>query len=392
MDDQKKIAYQFIVLLGIVSLFGDITYEAARSITGPYLAVLGAGASVVGFVAGLGEFLGYALRLGSGYLSDRTEHYWIFTIAGYGMLIAVPLLAFSGRWETAALLIIMERMGKAVRTPARDAILSHSTKQVGRGWGFAIHEALDQVGAIIGPLIFSAVFFLKGGYRTGYSILWAPAILSITFVLAARARVPSPEKLESSMREEAPSVKGAKRLPAAFWLYALFIFLSVTGFANFQLISYHFKTNSIVPDTRIPLFYAIAMGVDALTALLIGRSYDRIGLRVLIAVPFLTLFVPFFAFSNRSSLALWGMIIWGIVMGIHETVMRAAIADLTPVNRRGVAYGLFNTVYGVSLLMGSALMGVLLEISTGHLILFVIMMELISIILFFFFRKRLYVA
>jgi len=387
MDNQKRTAYHFIILLGIVSLFGDITYEGARSVTGPYLAVLGASASIVGLVAGIGEFLGYSLRLVSGYFADRTKAYWPITIIGYTLLISVPLLAFAGYWQFAAFLIILERMGKAIRTPARDAMLSHATKQVGRGWGFALHEAVDQIGAIIGPLIFSAVFILKGGYREGFTILWIPAFLTLTILIVARIKVPSPERLETSEGRTEQDIKEKSRLSKVFWFYALFSFLSVAGFANFQLISYHFKVQSIVSDIQIPIFYAIAMGVDALVALIIGKTYDKIGLKSLITIPLLTLPIPFFAFSHSYSLVLISVVLWGAVMGIHETIMRAAIADLTPLERRGFAYGIFNTVYGAAWFFGSTIMGLLYDISISYLILFVILMEVLSLSAFFLFKK-----
>ena len=383
---RKKIAFQFIILLGIVSLFGDITYEGARSIIGPYLAVLGASAGIVGLVAGLGEFIGYALRLVSGYLADRTKAYWPLTIIGYGSLLSIPLLAFAGYWQLAALLIILERMGKAIRTPARDAILSHATKQVGRGWGFGIHEALDQVGAIIGPLIFSAAFLLEVGYREGFTVLWIPALLTLAILMVARIKVPSPEKLETSGGKPKQNI-GKGTLPRVFWLYTLFTFLSVAGFTNFQLISYHFKVQSVVSDIQIPIFYAIAMGVDALMALIIGKTYDKIGLISLITIPLLTLPVPLLAFSHSYYLAVISVILWGAVMGIHETIMRAAIADLTPIEHRGFAYGMFNTAYGASWFFGSTLMGVLYDLSISYLILFVVVMEVISVPAFFLVKR-----
>ena len=387
MNNHKKVALQFIILLGIVSLFGDITYEGARSIIGPYLAVLGASATIVGLVVGLGEFIGYALRLISGYLADRTERYWLMTIIGYGFILSVPLLAFAGYWQSAALLIILERMGKAIRTPARDAILSHATKHVGRGWGFGIHEALDQVGAIIGPLLFSAVFLLKGGYREGFTVLWIPALLTLAILTVARTKVPSPKKLETPGRISGQNIKGKYTLPRIFWFYTLFTVLSVAGFANFQLISYHYKVQSVVSDTQIPTFYAIAMGVDMLVALIIGKTYDKIGLISLMTIPLLTLPIPLLAFSHSYNCAVISVILWGAVMGIHETIMRAAIADLTPIERRGLAYGIFNTAYGASWLFGSTLMGLLYDFSITYLILFVIGMEIISVLVFFSFKE-----
>jgi len=376
-ETPKRLAFQFIILLGIVSLFGDVTYEGARSITGPYLATLGASASIVGLVAGIGEFVGYALRLASGYLADRTKAYWVFTFLGYGLLIFVPLLAFAGYWQLAAIFIILERMGKAIRSPARDTILSYATKEVGRGWGFGIHEALDQVGAIIGPLIFSLVFLLNGGYREGFTILWIPALLTLAILALAKRKVPAPEKLELPSQTDKQNHKG--KLPRVFWLYTLFTFFSVAGFANFQLISYHLKVQSVIPLVQIPIFYAIAMGVDALVALIIGKTYDKIGLTSLLAAPLLALPIPFLAFSYSYSLVLIGIVLWGMVMGIQETIMRAAIADLTHIERRGFAYGIFNTAYGASWFLGSFIMGMLYDFSLSYLILFAIVMELISV-------------
>jgi len=375
----------FIILLGIVSLFGDVTYEGARSVTGPYLAELGASPSVVGLVAGIGEFVGYALRLASGYLVDRTKAYWPLTFIGYGLLLSIPLLAFAGYWQLAAVLIILERMGKAIRSPARDTMLSYATKEVGRGWGFAVHEALDQIGAVMGPIVFSLVLLFHGSYREGFTLLWIPALLTLVVLTIARKKVPSPQKLEAPGEASKQGDKG--KLPRVFWFYTVFTLLSVAGFANFQLISYHLHVQGIVPDAQIPIIYAIAMGVDALAALLVGKTYDRIGLISLLAVPLLTLPIPFLAFSHSYSLVLIGIILWGVVMGIQETIMRAAIADLTPVERRGFAYGVFNTMYGAGWFLGGALMGLLYGLSINYLILFAVVMELISMPLFFLVRR-----
>jgi MFS family permease len=376
----------FIILLGIVSLFGDITYEGARSVTGPYLATLGASAGVVGLVAGIGEFTGYALRLVSGHLADRTKAYWLLAFIGYGLLLSIPLLAFAGYWQLAAVLIILERMGKAIRSPARDTMLSYAAKGVGRGWGFAVHEALDQIGAVIGSIAFFLVFLFHGDYREGFTMLWVPALLTLAVLAMARKKFPSPQKLETP--EEASKQNTQAKLPRVFWLYTVFTLLSVAGFANFQLISYHLKVQAIVPDAQIPIIYAIAMAVDAVAALIVGRTYDKIGLTSLLAIPLLTLPIPFLAFSTSYSSVLVGMALWGVVMGIQETIMRAAIADLTPIERRGFAYGIFNTMYGAGWGLGGIVMGQLYGHSINSLILFAVVMELISIPLFLMVRRE----
>ena len=386
ISSQKTGALRFIVLMGVVSLFGDIVYEGARGVTGPYLALLGASASVVGLVGGLGEFIGYALRLFSGFMADRTKAYWLFTFIGYGLLVSIPLLSFAQSWQIAALLILLERAGKAFRSPARDTILSYATKEVGRGFGFGLHEALDQIGAIVGPLIFSAILFAGGNYRSGFSVLWIPAMMVPIVLCIARNRLPHPEKLE--IAHESGS-KNNTLFSKTFVLYSLFTFFAVAGFANFPLIAYHLKMKTIVGDAQIPALFALAMGVDALTALIIGKTYDRMGLKILIIVPLLSFFIPLLAFSDMLVGVIIGTILWGIVLGIHETIMRAAVADLTDINRRGSAYGIFNTLYGLSWLLGGTLMGMLYEQSVYTLMLLAALFEVVSIPLFLMLAKSL---
>jgi predicted MFS family arabinose efflux permease len=238
-----------VVLLGLVSLLADVTYEGARSITGPYLSLLGASAAAVGLVAGAGELIGYALRLASGVLADRTRRYWLLTIAGYTLnLAAVPLLALAGRWEIAAALMVAERTGKAIRTPARDAMLAHATKTLGRGWGFGLHEAMDQIGALAGPLLVAAALARSGSYRNGFAWLAIPAALALVALLIAWRTLPRPEELEP----RGGSLEG-RFLPRAFWLYAGACGLMAAGFVDFPLIAYHLTRATQTPDVSIPL-------------------------------------------------------------------------------------------------------------------------------------------
>ena len=385
-SQERTNALRFIILMGIVSLLGDVVYEGARGVTGPYLALLGASATMVGLIGGLGEFIGYALRLFSGFIADRTKAYWLFTFMGYGLLIAIPLLAFTNSWQVAALLIVLERVGKAFRSPARDTILSYATKEVGRGFGFGLHEALDQIGAIIGPLIFSVILFAGGNYRTGFSVLWIPALMVIGILRIAKNRLPHPEKLES---EQEAGAKNNPIFSKIFILYSLFTFFAVAGFANFPLISYHLKIKAIVSDVQIPALFALAMGVDALTALIIGKAYDRVGLKTLMIIPLFSVFIPFLTFSNMLVFVIIGIILWGIVLGVHETIMRAAVADLTAISRRGSAYGIFNTIYGLSWMLGGAFMGMLYEHSVFSLILLAALFEVIAIPFFLILTKEL---
>ena len=383
-DLSKAAAWKFIILVGVVSLFSDMTYEGARSITGPFLGMLNASATVVGIVAGLGEFIGYALRLVSGYLTDRLGRYWSITFVGYALnLFVVPLLALAGNWEFAALLILMERMGKAIRTPARDAMLSHATTEVGRGWGFGFHEAMDQIGAMLGPLIVAAVLYFNGGYRAGFAYLLIPAILAVLVITIAARLYPHPQHLEVS----APKLE-TKRLTHPYWLYVVAVGLIGAGYADFPLIAYHFGKAAVASPNWIPIFYAVAMGVDAVAALILGRLFDRLGMPVIMAVSILSaLFAPL-VFLGGFNLALLGMVLWGIGMGAQESIIKAALAEMVPRDRRATGYGIFNTGFGLFWFLGSALMGILYDFSLGSLIIFSVVIQLCSIPIFFRISKE----
>lgn len=371
-------AMKFVVLLGLVSLFADMTYEGARSITGPYLAVLGASATVVGIVSGFGELLGYALRYVSGRLADRTGRYWFVTIVGYCVnLLAVPLLALAGNWQLAAFLMVMERIGKAIRTPARDAMLSYAGKAMGRGWAFGLHEALDQTGATVGPLIVAAVLYFGEGYQTGFAVLLVPALLAVAILALARTQYPHPRDLEPSAPELSPG--GFQR---AYWTYLAGAACVAAGYADFPLVAYHFEKSATVPPQWIAVFYAIAMGVDGLAALLFGRWFDREGIAVLIWATAASAFFAPFVFLGGFYLGLVGAVLWGIGMGAQESIMRAAVAEMTPVERRGTAYGVFNMVFGVAWFAGSAAIGILYDFSVAAVIIFSVCLQMAAIPLF----------
>jgi predicted MFS family arabinose efflux permease len=305
-------------------------------------------------------------------------------MVGYGLLAAIPLLAVSGRWETAAVLIIAERVGKAIRTPARDTILSHATTTVGRGWGFGVHKALDQVGAVIGPLVMVAALVFTGGYAPGFLLLGIPLVGVVVILLFARLTVPRPGRLEANggTRENGED-------PSGIMPYAAFIFLGMAGFASFPLISFHLKARSIIPDAAIPLFYASAMVVSVVVALLVGRVFDRIGTHALLAIPVLSTATVLLAFSFNPGVAIVGSLVWGAGIGIFETVLRASIAESTTADRRGKAYGAVSAVFGTAWFAGSVVMGVLYDVSIGHIIAYVLIVEAAALIAYFWmYRSR----
>lgn len=396
-----KKAMQVIVLFGLVSLFGDMIYEGARSINGPYLEVLGASAGAVGLFVGMAEFLAYGIRIFSGYISDRIRSYWLFVFIGYGLLISVPLMSAVGTWKWAIVLIMMERIGKALRGPARDTIVSMASSKIGTGLGFGITELLDQIGAVAGPLILTGALLLSNGaleksagaYRGAYTLLWVPFILLIAVVFITYRRLPDPASLEQAGTAD-PQPGRFSRL---FWLYTAFTFVTTAGFVNAILLGYHFKAMHVFADAHIPLMYALAMATDAVAAIIIGKAYDVLkqrgkskvgGLGVLIVIPILTIAMMPCVFSRKSSYAILGMVLWGIIMGAHETVMRSGIADLTHIKKRGLGYGIFNTGYGLALFAGSALMGLLYSISPSFLVIAAVGIECVAMVLFFVMRRE----
>jgi MFS family permease len=353
----RDAAMRFIVLLGIVSLFADMTYEGARSVTGPFLGSLGASGAVVGVIAGLGELVGYGTRLASGWLGDRSQRYWTVTITGYVInLLAVPALALTWRWEAAAVLIVIERAGRAVRSPGRDAMLSHAASHTGLGWGFGLHEAMDQTGAIIGPLLVSAVLSLRYNYAEAFTALILPALASIIAVFVARSCYPRPCDFDLT-----PAHLGGADVKQPYWLYATAVALIGAGYADFALIAYHFSQTAVVRPPLIPILYATAMGSDAIASLLLGRLFDRYGL---IVVPLGTVAVAAaspLVFLGGLDLAVVGIVLWGIGMSLQESLMRAVVASMTAPSRRATAFGLLNAIFGAAWFTGSSLLGILYD-------------------------------
>ena len=374
----KTRAIRFVVLLGCVSLFSDMTYEAARSISGPYLSILGVSGATVGWVAGLGELIGYGLRIVSGYFSDKTKKYWTITIIGYLLnLFSGPLLAFAGYWQLAVVFMITERIGKAIRTPARDAMLSYGAKEMGRGWGFGLHEAMDQTGATLGPLLVSAVLFYKNGsYHDAFLILFIPAIIALCILFFAKSQYPNPQDLEIEN-----TVIETKGFPKLFWLYLLAVIFIAAGYADFPLIAYHFKKMNLMSDATIPILYSVAMAADGLAALFLGKLFDKWGMKTMIYVTIISLFFAPMVFLGGLKWAIAGMVVWGIGMGAQESILKAAVAELIPAYKRGTAFGVFNTGFGIFWFLGSIALGYLYDFSLFWLVVFSMGMQVIAVII-----------
>jgi predicted MFS family arabinose efflux permease len=379
--DAAKLAFRFVLVIGIANLFADMTYEGARGINGQFLGSLGASATMIGFIAGFGELLGYGLRSISGYFADKSHQYWAFIFTGYAInMLAVPALALAGNWPIAAALIIVERTGRAIRRPAVEAMISHAGKSIGRGWVFGLNEALDQAGATVGPLITALVLCLHGGYQHAFAVLLISALLCLGTLVVARIYYPRPRELE----EKSVRFLLTKGFSKAYWLYLAAGALIAAGFSDFSLIAFHFQKAATVAQSIIPVFYAVAMAMGALGSLVFGRLLDKLGLPVLLLAFFLPVVYAPLVFLGGFTLALIGMVLWGIGMGAQDSLLKAVLAGVVPVEKRSTAFGLFDTGFGIAWFLGSAAMGLLYDKSIPALILFSVVFQAAALPVLFF--------
>ncbi len=364
--------------MGVVNLFADMTYEGGASINGPFLGTLGASAAAISIIAGLGEFLGYSLRSVSGYVSDKRGRYWLVTFIGYSVnLLAVPAMALAGSWPVAAGLVLAERVGRAIRKPTVESMLSYTTGSLGRGWVYAVNTALDETGATVGPLLIALVLFVKGGYRTGYALLLISALSALAALIVARVVFPVPSRLETGRTAQAGG------FTKSYWLYMLAGSCFAAGLMSFELISYHLSSKGVVTQYWIPLFLALSTGMGVIASLILGRLFDRIGMPIVLSAVFLSAIFSPFVFLGGFFVALFGMMLWGIGYATQDTLLKAIIAGVLPEGRRNLAFGLFYLGYGGGWLVGSVTAGLLYERSLPLLIAFSVAVQLASLPVFF---------
>lgn len=367
---------RLVLLFGAINLFSDITCEGARSIIGIYLAQLGASAFVTGAIVGFSEFLGYALRLVSERWTDRRRLYWPTTLVGYLVqMVAVPTLGLVGSWPHAAALVMAERIGRATRTPSRDVMLSEAREHRGRSWAFGVNKALDQCGALIGPLVIAAILFWYRDIHPAFFLLGLPAIVTLALVFGLRAGFP-----QAGLSSPEVPAADDHHYPRAFWWYLGAVTLVAFGFADYALIAYHFTKTQVVPHPWIPIFYALAIGAGGLGSLALGKLFDRHGLIVLVPLTLITAVYAPLAFSGNFALALGGALLWGIGLGAHESVMQAAVAQMIPQQRLGAAYGFFGAAFGIAWFAGSAVMGALYGLSIQAVVLAAVFAQLLAVV------------
>src|ERR1043166_1137880 len=358
MRGASSAAFRFVLTMGIVNLLADITYEGGASINGPFLGSLGASAAAIAIVAGGGEFLGYGLRSVSGYIADRTGRYWPVTFIGYAInLLAVPAMALTGSWQAAGALIFAERIGRAIRKPTVEAMLSYSTGKHGRGWVYAVNSAMDETGATIGPLLMALALFWKNSFRTGYGWLLISSLLALLSLTAGRLEFPVPARLEAG----GPSTARAKGFTRSYWLYMAAGTCFGAGLMSFEFVSYHLSQAHTISAQWIPALLAFATAVGVGANLLLGRAFDRFGIGVVaVAVIGVSAFSPL-VFFGGVALVITGLALWGVGYAVQDPLLKAIIASVLPAARRNTAFGIFYIGYGGGWLAGSITTGLLYE-------------------------------
>ena len=390
--------WRTVVGFGVVSLAADMVYEGARSVTGPLLASLGASAVLVGLVSGAGEATALMMRLVFGSWADRTKSYWPLTFAGYALtavcvpaLAITPFLAGAGL-ALACVLILGERLGKAVRSPAKTALLAHAASAVGLGRGFGVHQALDQVGAVAGPVLVAAMAAAAGTLWPAMAVLIIPAAISMIILVwiwrrnmgthATDGEDPdSTETAASSERRESLLSSLHGRLPGVFWLFAAASAAISAGLVTFAVIAYHLTQDHVVGVAVVPLIYAAAMGAGSLAALGSGWLFDRTRGGALLGLPLIVSAVPVLAFASSPLVAIAGALLWGAAGGVLDSTIKALVADLVPAPRRATAYGVFAAVQGAAAVAGGVMAGALYERSLPMLIAAVIATQIVALAL-----------
>ncbi|MDD6290193.1 MAG: MFS transporter [Lachnospiraceae bacterium] len=386
-------ALAFITLMGIVSLFSDMTHEGARSVLGEYLNLTGASAATIGFVSGVGELCGYSLRLLSGFIADKTKKYWTLVIAGYALqVLAIPALALipENGWVIACGLVILERIGKAIKKPAKNTLVSFAASEVGTGKGFAYQEFLDQLGAFLGPVLLFVISLIKGTgnlfstYRICFAFLGIPALITIALVVFSKVKYPNPEIFEKEKEE-----KKEFHFQKSFVYYMIAICLFAFGFADFTLITLHAAKMQVFPEATLSLLYAAAMAVDAFAALFFGWLFDRIGLKALILSTLCSAFFSCFIFLSGNPWMIGvGIILWGVGMGAQESIMKAAVSKIIPKSMRSSGFGIFETGFGIAWFLGSWLLGALYDVNPVYLVIVSVAVQILAIVFYMICIRR----
>lgn len=351
-------------LLGWTSLFTDAATEMIYPLLPVFLSrVLGAGAISLGLIEGVAEAVNSVLKVGSGWLSDRRARRRPIVIAGYAISSAArPLIAGAGAWTQVLVIRALDRTGKGIRTAPRDAMLAAFADPVARGRIFGFHRAMDHAGAIVGPL--AATAFLTV-FPEEYRLLFALTAIPGAAAVALLFFVDEEDGLRHRSDAAGPHLARAvavRRLPRRLWaLLGIILLFSLGNSADAFLLLR--LTDALGAATYIPLLWAGLHAIKASLATWGGALSDRVGRKQVIAAGWIVYAVVYLGFAWSSSapaLVLW-FLAYGVYFSLAEGAEKALVADLTPPELHGTAFGLYNAALGLGLLLASIGFGLLYE-------------------------------
>lgn len=352
--ERKKFGRRNFLLVSFTSLFTDISTEMMYPLIPGFIRSLGASNVLVGLIEGIAEATAALAKAAFGWLSDRIRHRKLFIFLGYGLsALSKPLMGFAGSWFQVLALRFVERLGKGVRTPARDALIAQSVSKKRRGLGFGFHRAADSIGAATGPLLaMLLLYFSHNNVRLVFYLSIIPALVGLCLVIFIR-----------EVKTLSQSVAEARRQgglnPRFIWFTAVIVIFTLGNSSNAFLLLR--AQDSRIALELMPLLWAVYNLVSAITSPLAGWVSDHIGRKQTILASFFVYSGVYFLFGFAlSSVSVWFLFAgYGLYLGLSKGVFRAFIADLVPQERRATAYGIFETAIGVALLPASLLFGFL---------------------------------
>ncbi|KPJ60926.1 MAG: hypothetical protein AMJ46_04335 [Latescibacteria bacterium DG_63] len=344
--------------LGFVSLFTDLSSQMIYPLIPAFLEGLGATKLLIGLIEGVAEGTASLVRMIAGALSDRLGKRKSFVFVGYSLSTVVrPFLFFANHWLVVFAVRFLDRVGKGIRTPARDALISDSVDPSRKGYGFGFHRGMDRLGAAFGPLLALLVLYLSdGNLRLVFLLSAVPAAVAVSVIGKVREIAP--------VREAAGRLREKRRiLGRPFVLFVLVIVIFTLGNSSNAFLI--LKAREVgLSVAGIPLIWLTYNLVCSISSPLLGRFSDRVGRRPVILLSFLVYSAIYAGLGFSSTVpAVWLLFAcYGLYYGLSEGIFRAYIADLVESDKRATAYGLFNTAVGITLVPASLIFGALWDV------------------------------
>jgi MFS family permease len=342
----------------MVSLFTDLSSQMVYPLIPVFLTLIGASPATLGLIEGVAESTASLFRAFFGRLSDKLKKRKIFIIWGYGLsAISRPFFYFASHWTIVLTIRFSDRIGKAIRTPSRDALISTSIDQSIQGKAFGFHRAMDRIGAIGGPLLAMLILYLLkdtmpelSALKTMFLISVIPGLIALVFIKFTKETSIIPKTLDKQ--------KKTAMLGKPFILFLLAnAFFTLGNSSNAFLIV---KAQEVgIAIFLIPVLWMVYNIICSISSPIFGSISDKIGRKPIIIISFIyySIIYILFAFADEPWM-IWALFAaYGIFYGLSNGIFRAYVADIVEEENRATAYGILNTIIGISLFPASVLMG-----------------------------------